>query len=123
MLYQVSAVLYVLWGVLHIGAAADAWRLAAGQPAGPVRARLRQNAWTLLCAAICVTAIAVTMNWTNDVLGYWINAVLSSLIDIGFIVFVLASGHARVFPGALGPLLWLLALATSSLAQFSQLTL
>jgi len=49
-------------------------------------------------------------------LGYWLNLVVVSAADLGYIFFVLVPGYVPLLPGGLGPLLWVLALIFSTLA-------
>jgi hypothetical protein len=60
-------------------------------------------------------AVAVMLNWKNSRLGYWLNLVVVSAADIGFIVYVLMPGYVPLIPGGLGPLLWILAVIFSTL--------
>ena len=112
---QIGAAFYVLWGALHLQAAYLVYRLAARQPASMVRGRLQQSAWNLAFFAILVMVVAVVFNWNNSALGYWINLITASVTDLGFIVFILAPGYLPLRPGALGPILWLLATLFSTL--------
>ena len=107
MLHRIGAIFYVLWGVLHLLAASEAARLAFAVEAGPVQGRLLQNAWSLAIFAIVATVIAVTMNWRNSRAGYWINLVTVSAADLGFIIFILVPGYLPLWPGTLGPVLWI----------------
>ena len=60
--------------------------------------------------------VAVFLNWKNSRPGYWLNLVVISAADIGFIVTVLVPGYLPLIPGLIGPLLWLIALLFSTLA-------
>jgi hypothetical protein len=111
---KAGAVVYVLWGVLHLKAAQMAYAMAQTVEAGAVQGRLEQNAWNLLFFAVAGIVIAVWMNWKNSKLGYWLNAVMVSAGDIGFILFVLLPGYAPMMPGALGPILWIVALGLTT---------
>jgi magnesium-transporting ATPase (P-type) len=111
---KAGAIVYVLWGVLHLKAAQMAYAMAQMQEAGPVQGRLEQNAWNLLFFAVAGIVIAVWMNWRNSKTGYWLNAIMVSAGDIGFIVFVLLPGYAPMMPGALGPILWIVALSLTT---------
>lgn len=115
MLHRIGAGFYGLWGVLHLLAALDGFRLA-GTEAGLVSGKLMQNAWTLGAISLLAMYIAWKMNWTNDKHGYWYNLVLISVADIGFVLFILLPGHIAMWPGALGPLLWLLGAFFTTLA-------
>ena len=59
--------------------------------------------------------IAVWYIWKNDALGYWLNLVVVSAADIGFVLFGLLPGHVAVFPGILGPVFWISAVIFSTL--------
>lgn len=118
MVHQIGAVLYILWGVLHLAAAGQGFRLASGADAGEIKGRLYQNAWHLLTISLAVIGVAVALNWTNSETGYWINLALASAADVGFILFILMPGHIRLFPGVIGPVLWVLAAGVSTYALF-----
>ena len=107
MLHRIGAIAYVLWGILHLLAASEAARLAFTVDSGAIQGRLLQNAWSLAVFALVATVIAITMNWRNSRAGYWINLVTVSAADLGFIIFILVPGHLPLWPGALGPVLWI----------------
>ncbi len=108
-MYQTGAVLYILWGLLHLFAACEVFKLGARLEKGMVKGRIYLNALNLACLAMIVIVIAVVYNWENSPLGYWLNLVLASITDIGFIICVLAPGYLPLRPGILGPALWILA--------------
>lgn len=110
-----GAVVYVLWGLLHIKAAQMMLVLGQSLETGALQGRIFQHAWNLLFFALFGIVIAVWMNWNNSRLGYWLNLVVISAADIGFIIFVLVPGYAPMMPGALGPILWIIALALTTL--------
>jgi hypothetical protein len=114
-LHRIGAILYALWGALHLMAAAEAYRLAIGAGAGPIQGRLLQNAWHLAVFAVVALVVAIAMNWRNSRTGDWINLVAVSAADIGFVIFVVVPGYIAPFPGLLGPALWLLAVIFSTL--------
>lgn len=113
---RIGAIIYVLWGLLHIVAAFKVYTLGQGIEPGMVQGRVYQNAWSLLFFAVFSIVVAIKYNWNNSKLGYWLNLVVVSVVDIGFIIIVLVPGYLPLVPGALGPLLWLLALAFSTMA-------
>ena len=69
----------------------------------------------LLFFALFGIAVAITLNWKNSRLGYWLNLVVLTAGDIGFIVTILMPGHVPLVPGGIGPLLWIVALVFSTL--------
>jgi hypothetical protein len=112
---KLGAVIYVLWGLLHLKAAQMMMVMGQSLEVGVLQGRIFQHAWNLLFFALFGIVVAVWMNWKNSRLGYWLNFVVISAADIGFILFVLLPGHAPMMPGALGPILWIVALALTTL--------
>ena len=112
---KVGAAAYVMWGILHIQAARLVFLLGDSLDPGMVQGRIYQDAFSLLFFAIFGIAVAVWLNWRNSRLGYWLNLVVISAADIGFIVYVLLPGHVPLVPGGLGPLLWVVAIIFSTL--------
>jgi hypothetical protein len=118
-MYQIGALFYIAWGGLHLWAAYLVYRLGSRQPAGMVRGRVLQGAWNLVWLAVLVMVVAAIYNWRNDGTGYWLNLALTSITDIGFIVFVLAPKYLPLRAGILGPVLWVLAIIFSTLGIFA----
>ena len=112
---KLGAITYVLWGLLHLQAARLVYMLGGSLMPGMVQGRIYQDAFNLLFFALFGIAVAVTLNWKNSRLGFWLNLVVVSAADIGFIVYLLMPGYVPLVPGALGPLLWVLALIFSTL--------
>lgn len=110
-----GAASYVIWGLLHITASIDEFMLAKGLEPGLVQGKINQGAWDLLFFALFAIVVAVRYNWRNDSLGYWLNLIVISAADIGFIIFVLIPGYVTFFPGILGPVFWILGVAFSTL--------
>lgn len=116
-MHQIGAIFYVVWGGLHLLAAVQVWRLGSGMSEGMARARVFQSAWNLAFLATLVSLVAVVLNWQNSPTGYWLNLALASATDIGFIVLILAPGYLPLWPGSVGPALWLLATTFSTLGM------
>jgi len=104
---RIGSVLYILWGLLHIGAALDEFSIGAGLPFGLVQGKIYQGAWNLLFFAVCAVVVAIRYNWKNDRLGYWLNLIVISVADIGFTIFIFIPGHVAFFPAILGPVFWI----------------
>jgi len=113
---KISASLYIIWGLLHVVAAYKIAELAQTVEEGMIQGRLYQDAWNLLFFALFGIVVAVLYNWKNNKMGYYLNLVVVSAGDIGFIVTVLLPGYIPFFPGALGPIVWILALGFSTIA-------
>ena len=117
---KIGAFFYMLWGLLHLKAAFDEFALGASLDPGLVSGKINQGAWDLLFFALGAMALAVFYNWQNDRLGYWLNLILVSAADIGFIIFVLIPGYVTFFPGILGPVFWICAAIFSTLGLRSE---
>ena len=120
-MHQIGTVLFVLWGIVHLFAAYQVFKLGTIQDSGNVQGRIYQNAWNLMYFAVFVIAVAVVYNWNNSLLGYWLNLVTTSITDIGFILFILVPGHLKLKKGITGPFLWILALIFSTLGIYQTL--
>tara|TARA_R110000796_G_scaffold10752_37_gene36118 strand:- start:1102 stop:1491 length:390 start_codon:yes stop_codon:yes gene_type:complete len=113
---RIAAVTYVAWGILHLGAAYGVYQLGTTLDAGILQGRIYQGAWNLTFFALFGAVVGIVYIWRNNRLGYWLNAVVVSAGDIGFIVTLLVPGTVPLVPGALGPVLWIIALALSTIA-------
>lgn len=111
---KLGSVTYILWGILHIEAARKVYLLGQTLDPGMLQGRIFQDAWNLLFFAIFAIVVAIFFNWKNSRLGYWMNLTVVSAGDIGYIVFVLIPGYVPFMPGALGPILWVLAVLFST---------
>ena len=114
---KIGALLYICWGLLHFTAAYGVFKLAQSSPANMAQGRLMQTAFYLAAFATGAIIFAITLNWRNDRLGFWMNAVMVGVADVPFIVFVLVPGFAPWWPGLLGPILWIAALAFTTFAS------
>ena len=117
--HKIGAVMYFIWGLLHLKAAFSVYQLGTSLEAGMIQARIFQDAWNLLFFALVGITVAVIFNWHNSRLGYWINLITVSVTDIGFIAFVLVPGHLPIFPGILGPVFWVLGAVFSTIGLFA----
>lgn len=136
---RIGAVLYALWGLLHVvggavilqsaltGGATEALQgMGSALPAAEIpliAGKIADNviafhAWNLMWAGGLALVIAITLNWRNSKVGYWLNLAIVAVADVGLIVFLLLPGLMTVSDGIWGPLLYVLALlfATIGLA-------
>ena len=111
---RIGAIAYIIWGMLHIVAARKVYLLALTLEPGIVQGRVFQDAWNLLFFALFAIIVAIFLNWHNSKLGYWLNLVVISVADIGFIVTVIIPGFLPVFPALIGPLVWIIAVVSST---------
>ena len=110
-----GAASYVIWSILHLSAAYAVYKLAVGVPVSMVQGRLLQDAFNLLAFSVAGAGTAIVLNWRNDIRGYWINAAIISVADLGFVFFVLIPGHMPIWPGVVGPVFWLVGLILTTL--------
>ena len=96
---QIGAIFYIAWGLLHLYAAFQVSKLGKRQKAGMVQGRIYQSVWNLAALAVAVIAVAAVYNWFNNPAGYWLNLALTSVTDVGFILFVLVPGYLPLWPG------------------------
>lgn len=115
-----GAVVYVLWGILHLEAARRVYALGQTLDPGMVQARIFQDAWNLLFFALFGIVVAMVYNWKNSRMGFWLNATVISAGDIGFILALLIPGYLPWVPAGLGPLLWIIALALTAAGTYSR---
>jgi len=109
-----GAILYLLWGLLHVGAAYGIYTLGVEQSPGIVQARLFQDAAFLAVIACVVSFVAISRNWRNDPAGYWANLAFASVADIIFLALVVVPGHIPLLRGLVGPALWVAAVVFST---------
>ena len=114
---RIGAVFYILWGLLHLVAAKKVYLLGQTLESGMVQGRIYQDAFYLLFFALFGIVVALTLNWKNSRLGYWLNFVVVSFADIGFIVAVLMPAYLPLFPGSIGPIVWLIALTLTTIGM------
>jgi hypothetical protein len=112
---RVGAGSYLIWSVLHLQAANAVYKLAISGPVSMIQGRLLQDAWNLLAFSVAAAGTAVVLNWWNSAGGYWINAGVVGVADMGFILFILLPGYMPVWPGVVGPVLWLVGLMFTTL--------
>jgi hypothetical protein len=103
---RMGAVLYVLWGLVHYTAAYGVYQLAQSTPLAIEHGRLEQLAFYPASFATAGIVLA-TLNWRSSRVGFWFSAVVLGIADIPFILFVLLPGYVPVWPGILGPVLWI----------------
>lgn len=102
--YKAGALFYVLWGLLHIYAAYLSFNIASGMEFGSIQSKVYQNGWNLAYVSVFCVVIAVLFNWRNSIMGYWLNLLTVSTVDLGFVVLILLPGHNT---DLLGPTLWI----------------
>lgn len=64
--------------------------------------------------------VGIKYVWHIKKMGFWLNLVVVSAGDFGFIATMLLPGVVPIVPGGLGPLLWLIALGLSTIAIYRE---
>jgi len=114
---RITAVLWVIWGVVHAffgaaimatGASEGFAAIAAGVSPDAVRADyhpavsaiLNQHGWNLLWFGI-VTTVGGVMIWRGSMTAIWVSAMVGGLADLGYLVFIDFGGYGTFVPGTL----------------------
>lgn len=113
---RLAAITYILWGILHLISAKQVLDLGQTLDPGILQGRVIQDAWNLMLLAFFGITVAIKYNWRNSRLGYWLNLIVVSAGDIGFVLTIIAPGYVPLIPGGFGPLLWLIAAILSTVA-------
>lgn len=113
---KIGAIAYALWSALHIalGISRLNERVVDGTLA-EATGRLAQGHWTLLYLGI-FGLILSWFNWKNDKTAYWVALFIISAEDIGFLLFPVWQGGTSFPASVIGPGLWIIGLAFTSLA-------
>lgn len=112
----IGATCYVLWGILHLYAGYSVYQVAKSLESSMAKGRVLQDAWNLFFFGIIAIYIALYLNIRNNRWGYWINMFVTSLADTGLIFFILIPGYMPLWPGLVGPILWIFALISTTIA-------
>ena len=112
--YRLGAFFYFIWGVLHLPIGYSVYRSGLELEPGIVQGRVLQMGFYLGVAGLVVIAIA-RWNWLNNRIAYWANLLLTTIIDIGFIMFLLVLGYLPLSRGLPAPVTWVLGVVFSTL--------
>jgi hypothetical protein len=116
-----GAAFYTIWGVFHVYVAWQIYTLGATEQ-GLAQGRLFQMAAYMLCIALFAISIALTRNWRNDRLGYWLNLAVVSWADGVWVLVVVLPGYVPMARGLIPPAFWVTAAIFSTLAYRLQHT-
>ena len=116
-LLQIAAVLWVIWGLVHLlagvivltgDASAGFQAIADAVPAERLEADydpavggiLNQHGWNLGWFGIA-TVIGAAFIWRGNLTAIWVTGMVGGLADIGYLLFVDLPGYVHFFPGTL----------------------
>ncbi|MBX2853675.1 MAG: hypothetical protein KTR21_01730 [Rhodobacteraceae bacterium] len=134
-LLKISAVLWVVWGLVHAvagilsmtgTAVATIQGIAAGVPPESVvmdypdalSAILNQHGWNLFWAG-AVTIVGAIFIWRGSATAIWVTALIGGLFDIGYFVFIDLGGYGTFLPGTLMTIFSASAIALSFYVWFT----
>ncbi len=113
---RLGAILYTAWGVFHVYVAWQIYTLGLTEQ-GIAQGRLFQLAAYMLTISLFAIVVAVTRNWRNDNLGYWLNIVVVSWADIIWVLVVVLPGYVPMARGLIPPAVWVAAAICSTIAR------
>ena len=114
-LLKVAAILWVIWGLVHMlagfivipaDASAGFAAIADAIPAEDLQADyhaavggiLNQHGWNLLWGGF-VTVVGAVFVWRGNTTAIWVTAMIGGLLDFGYFVFVDLPGYVNFMPG------------------------
>jgi len=130
--HKIGAIFYVLWGIQHVafGGMFLYALLSGGIPAvlalsdvtipaqdfpGMLNGLLVWHSWNLIWFGLFAFIVGVAMNWRNSQAGYWMNLVVVSASELGFVFAILAPGYIGFSGAIVGPIIWILAVIFSTI--------
>ncbi|MEL7032818.1 MAG: hypothetical protein AAGL97_08025 [Pseudomonadota bacterium] len=114
-LLKVAAILWVIWGLVHMlagfivipaDASAGFAAIADAIPAQDLQADyhaavggiLNQHGWNLLWGG-AATVVGAVFVWRGNITAIWVTAMIGGLLDFGYFVFVDLPGYVHFMPG------------------------
>lgn len=140
LLLKISAVLWIIWGLVHIFAGAiTIYLIQSGDISAAVSgiadgvdpemlkmnypdaagAILGQHGFNLLWIGI-VTTVSAFFIWKGNVNAIFLAAITGGLTDLGYFLFIDLGGHANFAPGTVMTLVCAAAIALSLYAYFKR---
>ena len=133
-LLKISAILWVIWGLVHAFAgvmtiSSDTAAAAAGIADGvdpnllkmdypdAVGAIINQHGFNLLWGGV-VTIIGGIFIWRKNVAAIFISALVGGLLDVGYFIFIDLGGYNNFVPGTVMTIISSLAIILSFYAYF-----
>lgn len=113
---RVGALLYIAWGIFHVYVAWQIYTLGLTEH-GIAQGRLFQLAAYMLTISLFAIVVAVTRNWRNDNLGYWLNLAVVSWADIIWVLVVVLPGYVPTARGLIPPAIWIAAAICTTIAR------
>ena len=136
MLLKISAILWVIWGLVHafagimtisgdtaiatagIADAVDPTTLEMDYP-DAVGAIINQHGFNLLWAGV-VTIIGGIFIWRKSVAAIFVTALVGGLMDLGYLIFIDFGGYNKFVPGTVMTIISATAIVLSFYAYFQR---
>lgn len=112
--YRIGAIFYFIWGVLDLPIGYGVYRGGLELEPGVIQGRVLQMGFYLAVAGLIAIAIA-RWNWVNSRNAYWANLLLTTVVDLGFILFLLVPGYVSLTRGLPAPMIWILGVIFTSI--------
>ncbi|WP_104401665.1 hypothetical protein [Vibrio penaeicida] len=136
MLLKISAVLWVVWGLVHIFAGvvvmsnetpAAVQAVADGVSTGLLDATypdaagaiINQHGWNLAWFGI-VTVVGAVFIWRNNATAIFVSALVGGMADLGYFIFLDLGGYVNFVPGTIMTVVSALAIVLSITAYFKK---
>ena len=113
--HRIGAFFYAIWGVLHLPIGYSVYTKGLELEPGILQGRVLQMGFYLGVAGLAGLAIA-RGNWVNNRTAYWVNLWLTTVVDIGFLSFLLFPGYVSLTRGLPAPITWVLGVVFSTIA-------
>lgn len=114
-----GAAFYGLWGLMHLGLGV-VMIASATSGGGPRTEEEAESLMFFVCASVLgllCCLIAVTLNWTNSQVGFWLNLALTLPVDLALVVVLIPPGYVDLVGGLVGPAVMMVAIALTAAAQ------
>ena len=135
-LLKISAILWVIWGVVHaLAGVLTIYQETAGAIAGiadgvnpellamdypdAAGAVVNQHGFNLLWGGM-VTIVGGVFIWRNNVAAIFISALVGGLLDVGYFIFIDLGGFNKFVPGTVMTIISATAIALSFYAYFQR---
>ncbi|CCN46598.1 conserved membrane hypothetical protein [Vibrio nigripulchritudo MADA3029] len=136
MLLKISAVLWVIWGLVHILAGvtvmgnetpAAVQAVADGVSTGLLDATypdaagaiINQHGWNLAWFGV-VTVVGAVFIWRNNATAIFVSALVGGMADLGYFIFLDLGGYVNFVPGTIMTVVSALAIVLSFTAYFKK---
>lgn len=130
-LARIGAIMYVLWGILHIvvgliplaalinsGTGAffefHRFQLLSGEIDSQwmhARNLIAEHSFELIAFGTMSIIVAVALNWKNSALGFWLNFIVLGMVDVAFVLGEIVPSYIPFSEGIIGPVLYVLGAA------------